>query len=135
MTICLKATVRCDTDATYKQSLCPNDFFCSLPSGLIQIISGGYTQCDFYRIFSTAMICLLPSKTLRIRRWYSTGEFVTQMESRRIIILEIKFFIFRKYTGKTFENMSTIFFFLFGYFADQTKMTSKIRKIAIKQVL
>ena len=40
-------------------------FFCSLPTKrfalLICIISGGYTQCDFYGIFSAAMICL-PSK-------------------------------------------------------------------------
>ena len=51
-------TLRCDTDATYKQSLCSNDFFCSLPSVLVCIISGGYTGFDFYRIFSAAMICL-----------------------------------------------------------------------------
>ena len=36
-------------------------FFCSLPSMLVCIISGGYTHCDFYHIFSAAMICL-PSK-------------------------------------------------------------------------
>ena len=30
-------TLRCDTDATCKQSLCPNDFFCSLPSKLVSI--------------------------------------------------------------------------------------------------
>ena len=51
-------TLRCDTDATYKQSLCCNDFFGNLPSELVCIISE-YTRCDFYRIFSAAMICLL----------------------------------------------------------------------------
>ena len=46
-----------DTDAAYKQLLCSNDLFCSLSSELVCIISG-YTQCDFYRISSAAMIYL-----------------------------------------------------------------------------
>ena len=50
-------TLCCDTDTTYKQSLCSNDFFCSLPSELVFIISGRYTWCNFYHIFFAAMIC------------------------------------------------------------------------------
>ena len=41
-----------------KQSLCSNDFFGSLPTDLVCIISGSYTLCDFCRIFSATMICL-----------------------------------------------------------------------------
>ena len=44
-----------NTDATYKQSLCSSDFFCSLPSEVVCIISGRYTRCDFYHMFSSAM--------------------------------------------------------------------------------
>ena len=64
-------TVRCDTDATCKQSwlsiairmlhtssLVLNDFFCSLPSKLVCFISGGYSRCDFYRAFSAATISI-----------------------------------------------------------------------------
>ena len=36
-----------NTDAPYKQSLCSSIFFCSLPSKLICIISGGDMQFDF----------------------------------------------------------------------------------------
>ena len=74
ITICLKVilwttsivhwgflTFRSGKNATYKQSLCSNDFLSSLPSEPVCITSGGYTRCDFYRIFSAAMICL-PSK-------------------------------------------------------------------------
>ena len=50
-------TLRCYLGATCKQSLCSSDFFCSLTTRLVCIISGGYTRCDFYRIFSVAMIC------------------------------------------------------------------------------
>ena len=62
-------TLRCDTDATYNQSLCSNEYFCSLPIKLVCIISGGYKQCDFYRIFSAAII-YLPS-ILCMHCWYN----------------------------------------------------------------
>ena len=72
-TICLKVILRTRDnvrwglsdspfaiDSKYMQPLCPNDFFCILPCELVCIILGGYTRCDFYRIFSAAMICLPP---------------------------------------------------------------------------
>ena len=64
-------TLHWDTDATYKQSLCFNDFFCSLPSEPVCIFPGGYrhTLCDFYRIFSATIIFYLP-KILCMCRWY-----------------------------------------------------------------
>ena len=40
-------------------------FFCSLPSELVCIILGGHTQCDFYQIFSDAMIVFV-SKILHM---------------------------------------------------------------------
>ena len=40
---------------SYKQSLCCSDFFCSLPNDLVCVISGGYTRCDFYSIFSATI--------------------------------------------------------------------------------
>ena len=40
-----------DGNATYKQSLCCNDFFCSLLSELICFMSGRYTQYDFKASF------------------------------------------------------------------------------------
>ena len=74
LTICLKVILRTrdivhsgslDSPFRYRhssnQSVCSNDFFWTPPSELICIISGGYTRCDFYGIFSVAMICL-PSK-------------------------------------------------------------------------
>ena len=81
-TICLKVmlqtmnigvrgflTLCCNMDTTYKQSSCSNVFFCSLPSHVVCIISGGYTRCDFNHIFSATMT-YLPSKILHMHRWY-----------------------------------------------------------------
>ena len=91
ITICLKAilwttsivrwgflTFRSDKNATYKQSLCSNDFLSSLPSEPVCIISGGYTRCDFYRIFSATMICL-PSKNFCAKHF----QFLTSLLDNR----------------------------------------------------
>ena len=40
-------TLCSNKDVAYKQSLCSNDFFCSLPSELVCIISGKFILCDF----------------------------------------------------------------------------------------
>ena len=81
-TICLKVmsqtmnigvwgflTLCCNMDTTYKQSSCSNIFFCSLPSQVVCIISGGYTRSDFNHIFSATMT-YLPSKILQMHKWY-----------------------------------------------------------------
>ena len=60
-------TLHCDVDATYKVSLCCNDFFCSLPNMLVCIISGGYMQYDFSDIFSAAMICVSSKKSVHVQ--------------------------------------------------------------------
>ena len=60
-----------------------------------------------------------------IRVFISVGGFVTQMEYRRIIILEKKcFYIWKEHGTRIRKNMSAMFSLPFVYFADQTKMTS-----------
>ena len=66
-TICLKAVLQTRDIVRWwfsdsllrsgKQPLCSSDFFCSLASKLVCNLSGGYTRCVFYRIFSLVMIC------------------------------------------------------------------------------
>ena len=41
-------TLCSDSHITYKQSLCPSDFFCSLLSELVCIITRKFARCDFY---------------------------------------------------------------------------------------
>ena len=59
------------------------------------------------------------------KRGNSVGGFVIQMESYRIIILETTRFCIWKVRQKKFKkSMSPIFFLLFVYFTDQTKIMS-----------
>ena len=59
------------------------------------------------------------------KRGNSVGGFVIQMESCRIIILETTRFCIWKVRQKKFKkSMSPIFFLLFVYFTDQTKIMS-----------
>ena len=71
--------LHCNMDTTYKQSLCSIEFFCCLPSELVCIILWGYTQCDFYHIFSVAVICSL-QKFFRSLRWYISSSWQAPLQ-------------------------------------------------------
>ena len=74
-------------DATYKQSLCSSEFFCSLPSKLVCIISRAHIQSDLWflqHLFSRHDLFTFKKFCVCVRRYiFSSWQFLGQPLERQ----------------------------------------------------